>query len=243
MFRAYLDESGDPAGKTGAFAVAGTLSTIQKWLRFEPQWRSVLRSHGVSSGIFHMQECAAGTGEYKGWTTENRRILITALSDCLARHAKHAFSAAVVLEGWHQINREFKLAEFFGQPYSFCGRLAASCVKSWMRQHNLTAPVEYIFEDGMKGKGKGEFLNLVSKHDRFTPTFMPKELPGSQAADLIVWKNRRIAQDLVTRPFGMIADQVKSSLAPISRILRKYWVLDEQQLLEFCLRHHVPHAV
>ena len=240
MFTAYMDESGDPAGKTGAFAVAGSLSTIQKWLRFEGQWKLVLRTHGVASGIFHMQECAAGAGDYADWSSEDRRELITSLSECFARHAKHAFSVTVVMEAWGHIKHEFQLVKHFGQPYAFCGRNAVSCVRDWMKQHKITAPIRYVFEDGMKGKGKGDLVAHMSDHDGITPDFEPKRMPPLQAADLIAWKNRRIVHDLVTRPNRMTQDQIRASLAPVSRIPHSYSVLDEKELLAFCQRHRVP---
>lgn len=238
MFTAYLDESGDPGGRRGGFGVAGSLSTIQKWLRLDEQWRGILKHHGVD--VFHMQECAAGTGEYKGWSTDHRRSLIYDLSECMARHVKHAFAVTVVLEGWSRVNEEFRLAHWFGHPYAFCGRLAVQCVGSWMKSHKLSVPVDYVFEDGTKGKGKGELVDLISGRDGFTPRFKPKSWPPLQAADLIVWKNRRVVHDLLEHPYTMTAAQLKRSLAPVSRIPRKFWVLGEGELHDFCIRHNVP---
>jgi len=236
MFTAYFDESGNANDKNGTFAVAGGLSTNQKWLRLETQWKQILKHHGIK--VFHMQECAAGIGEYAGWSSDDRRQLITDLSECMARNLKHAFGVTVLLEGWNHINEEFQLAAIHGQPYAFCGRFAGVCVRSWMERKRYAASVSYVFEDG--AKGKGQLVDLMSQYDGVTPMFALKSLPGLQAADLIAWKNRRIVHDLVSRPYSMTASQLKGSLAPVSRIPRKYWVFDEMELLAFCRRHNVP---
>lgn len=236
MFTAYFDESGNASDPNGAFTVAGSISTIQKWLRFEVQWKSILKRHGVS--VFHMQPCAAGIGEYDGWSAEDRREFVAELSECLARNAKHAFAITVVLEGWNHVNKQFRLSATHGEPYAFCGRFAGLCVRSWMKRKRFTAPVRYVFEDG--AKGKGQLVDLMSDRDGVTPDFGPKNWPGLQAADLIAWKNRRLVRDLARRPYTMTGEQFKASLAPVSKIPRGYWVFDEGELLAFCKRHCVP---
>lgn len=236
MFTAYFDESGNATDKNGTFAVGGGLSTNQKWLRLETQWRQILKEHGIK--VFHMQECAAGTGEYKGWSSDDRRTLVADLSECIARNMKHAFGVTILLEGWSRVNEDFQLAEIHGHPYSFCGRFAGVCVRAWMKRRGYSAPVRYIFEDG--AKGKGQLIDHMSLYDGVTPGFDLKGQPGLQAADLVAWKIRRIVHHLVKYPYSMTAAQLKSSLLPVSRIPRKYWVFDERELLVFCKRHNVP---
>jgi hypothetical protein len=236
MFTAYFDESGNANDKNGTLTVAGGVSTIQKWLRLEAQWKDILKHHGVT--VFHMQECAAGTGEYEGWGSDRRRKLVSDLSECIARNVKHTFSVTVLLEGWDRINEEFRLVANHGQPYAFCGRFVALCARSWMKRKGYTTPIRYVFEDG--AKGKGQLVDLMSRHDGATPDFMAKSAPALQTADLIAWKTRRILRDLVNRPYTMTKEQLKASLAPISRVPTRYWVFDEKELLAFCGRHRVP---
>lgn len=236
MLTAYFDESGDQDNKQGSFTVAGSISTDQKWLRLDKQWNSILNHHRVS--LFHMNECARGTGAFEGWTSDRKRELIAELSDCLARHAKQAFAVTVLIECWSHINEEFQLNETFGHPYGFCGRFCVFMVRSWMKRKKVSAPVEYCFEDGTKHKG--ELIKLIEVHDHLTPQFKGKELPGLQAADLVAWKNRRVVHDIINRPDSMMGDNFLRSLAPVSKIPRRYHVFDEKELLAFCRRHSVP---
>ena len=236
MFAAYFDESGSPDERRGFLTVAGSVSSSQKWFRFKIQWNAIVKRHGVE--VFHMNECASGTGQYAGWTTDQKRNLITDLSECFARHAKEAFAVTVLMESWQNINQEFQLAEMFGPPYAFCGRFCVSIVRSWKERRRISAPVEYYFENG--AKHKGELINRLKKHDGIIAKFAGKESAQLQAADLIAWKNRRVVQDIINRPDSMMGDNLRRSLAPVSRVSRKFNVFDEKELLTFCRRHNVP---
>ncbi|PYT27342.1 MAG: hypothetical protein DMG58_20515 [Acidobacteria bacterium] len=103
MFAAYFDESGSPDERRGFLTVAGSVSSTQKWFRFKIQWNAIVKRHGVE--VFHMNECASGTGQYAGWTTDQKRNLITDLSECFARHAKEAFAVTVLMESWQSSPR------------------------------------------------------------------------------------------------------------------------------------------
>ncbi len=61
---AYFDASGKQE-RHSFVTVAGATSPIKKWIRFEGQWRQVLKEEGVSE--FHATDFAASEGEYKDW--------------------------------------------------------------------------------------------------------------------------------------------------------------------------------
>ena len=133
------------------------------------------------------------------------------------------------MESWQNINQEFQLAEMFGPPYAFCGRFCVSIVRSWKERRRISAPVEYYFENG--AKHKGELINRLKKHDGIIAKFAGKESAQLQAADLIAWKNRRVVHDIINRPDSMMGDNLRRSLAPVSRVpgnstclmKRNYW--------------------
>jgi hypothetical protein len=55
MYSAHFDESGTPDKFNRVLTVAGFVSTIQKWARYELQWLKILKDAGLPDGtIFHM---------------------------------------------------------------------------------------------------------------------------------------------------------------------------------------------
>jgi hypothetical protein len=235
MFTGYFDESGT-AQDPHALTVAGSVSTVTKWIRLAPQWEAILKRHGVS--VFHMNDCAAGRREYKGWDGAKRKVFIAELSECAARHIKHSFSVSVLLDDWRQVNQVFRFSDHFGNPYVVAGRACVAAVKSWRKRTCETAPIKFVFEDGAQGKGK--LLDIMSRHDGTSPIFEPKAEPGLQIADLIAWKNRRVVHDLLTDPNMLTKKQFDESLAPIRRVPFRHVVLDHERMENICRRNNVP---
>src|SRR5438034_9570936 len=75
MLRAYFDRSELP--KYGIAVVAGYLSHVDLWDRFEPDWRKILRLEGLE--FFHMADYVARQGPYKGWSDRRRLKVIKQL--------------------------------------------------------------------------------------------------------------------------------------------------------------------
>jgi hypothetical protein len=70
IFTAYLDESGTH-GDGEWVAVAGWLSTPERWAEFEREWLTALSDFGISR--FHMVEFAHRKGEFASWSEDERR--------------------------------------------------------------------------------------------------------------------------------------------------------------------------
>ena len=235
MFTAYFDESGtsrDPH----ALTVAGSISSVRKWLHFERKWREILARNGVT--VFHMAECARATGEYKGWSTERRKELIADLTGCMARYVKRGFSVTVHLGDWRAMDQRFELSEKLTSPYVYAGRLCVLAARRWIHDSKVEAEVRYVFEDGADDKGK--LLDVLSQRDNVKPIFESKEVPGLQLADLIAWKNRRIVHDLISRPFTMTEQEFLDSFAAIRTIPCDYSAVEEGTLTRACTRFRIP---
>ena len=87
------------------YTVAGYLSTIQEWKRFQKEWRRELGRAGVD--FFHMTTYEArikndegnllGVGKYKDWGNEKRVEVIKRLHRTIHRRVMVGVAASVVV--------------------------------------------------------------------------------------------------------------------------------------------------
>ncbi len=235
MFTAYFDESGTSKDST-ALTVAGAVSSNQKWRRLEKQWNEILANRVVK--IFHMKDCAAGRGEFSGWSSSDRRNFIYDLSECMGRHVKYAWSCNIVLDCWTLMNEEFTLREHLGTPYCLGAAMCIYAVEQWKTRSKISSAIEYIFESG--AEGRGGMVEWVQKNQGITPILKPKALAGLQVADLIAWKSRRLLHDMVSDPLSMTAADYNASVAPIRRVGSNYFVMETEKLTRMCTRMGIP---
>jgi hypothetical protein len=67
MYSAHFDESGTPDRNNRVLTVAGFVSSVKKWARFELEWPEVLKDAGLPAGtIFHTSVFARGSPPYEG---------------------------------------------------------------------------------------------------------------------------------------------------------------------------------
>jgi len=63
FYTSYFDESGGL--DHGFIAVCGWLASVERWQRFEKEWKLLLSFHDVP--YFHMKELAHFNGPYEKW--------------------------------------------------------------------------------------------------------------------------------------------------------------------------------
>jgi hypothetical protein len=80
---AYFDESGTHSG-SGVFAIAGYVAAQEDWIKFETDWKRVLRSAGIS--YFHMVEYENRCGPFATWGEEKRHEVLTDLLAVIKAH-------------------------------------------------------------------------------------------------------------------------------------------------------------
>jgi hypothetical protein len=152
MLTAYFDASGKD--RLPVLTVAGFISHVKKWDRFEGEWRRILTRYGVSE--MHMTDFASSRGQFCAWKgqTEKRRAFISELASCVKRNVNKGFSCSVVAADYRKVNREYRLSEEFGSPYELCGGSCLGGVLKWAlnKKINPTSVVVCI-EDGDDGKG------------------------------------------------------------------------------------------
>lgn len=208
MFTAYIDESGTHKNSQ-AIAVAGYVSTVDQWQRFEDEWKDILSVGDLS--FFHMADYEARQGPYKDWDNSKRRRILERLILTIRRRTYIAISAAVGMADY--------LAVFGGQavlsPYTFCAIDCINRVRKWADQYGHHEPIAYVFEAGA-GHNRDLILlrNVISRDElhrqrsRFDSfSIMNKRGIGAlQAADIHAYEAYKamigwiIPRDAAARP-------------------------------------------
>lgn len=222
MFSAHFDESGLPDSTHVVLTVAGCVSSVDKWARFEIAWKKILKDAGLpQETIFHMNKfarCIAPYDIFKGDPARKAK-LIAALVNCARRYVNKAFSCSVDLRDWERLNVRYCVSESLGYPYSFCGRTCVGQVMKWSKKNGKT-PVQFYFEKG--ALHQGQLDRIVKLNDGIDLSFKSKEsMTQFQIADLLAWKNHKIMTDAVRYdgpPDKDVLDSLSRSLDVIRSI-------------------------
>lgn len=114
MFSVYFDASGKPNNRV--VTVAGAVSTIKKWVRFESEWKAILTDAGVKT--FHATDFAASLGEFEGWKgkRERRSKFLHDLGEAIRRNVNKMFAISVEMSAWESVDQMYHLKETIGSP-------------------------------------------------------------------------------------------------------------------------------
>jgi Protein of unknown function (DUF3800) len=241
MFTAYFDASGTP--QETALTMAGYVADEQKWVKFENCWQEILGRENIKS--FHMTDFVSCHGEFEGWkerpAIKNR--FLTDLQECARKFTNKRFSASVVISDYNAINDKFRLEEFFGRPYSFCGISCVEHVRKWATARRRVRELMFAFEDGDKDQGNIKTICSKRFRPRITAVFLPKDkcLPF-QAADLAAWKTRYPIREAVGDKDYTVADleRLLSSTREYLRPPHSGGVFDFNSLLKICRDYKIP---
>jgi hypothetical protein len=244
LFSAYFDESGTPDDPHRVLTVAGCVSSIEKWKRFEFAWSRLIQEAKLPDGtIFHMNRFARNLPPYENFKGEPKQkaALISSLVQCVKRHIHKAFSVTVILKDWERINRRYQFAVSLGYPYPFCGRICVAEVAKWAKKTG-NSPVEFFFESG--ARDWGQLKTLLKVNDDIEAMDRSKdEMIQFQAADLLAWKNRKVMTEVVKYsgpPDRDVYDSINRSLAEIRSIPHKYGVHNYESMEALVEKARIP---
>ena len=154
FFTAYFDASGHPDNPVHrVMTVAGFVSTVKKWQRFDGEWSTILKREGIT--IFRMTDFVSNAGEFAvGWkgATDRRRLFISDLAGCLVKNVNKSFRATLVLDDYNKVNRELAIEETLGKPYALCSMMCVFILRQWAKRKHVEKQLLYYFEDGDKDK-------------------------------------------------------------------------------------------
>jgi hypothetical protein len=195
FYTAYFDASGQREG-FAILTVAGAVSPIKKWIRFEKQWTEVLNGEGVTE--FHATDFAASKGEYKEWKGDKgrRSAFLKRLIRIIKDNTNKLFSVSVELDGWRKVDSEYLLTEAFVSPYAMAGFSVIGQTVKWARRKRVKIP-EFVFEEGDDG---WEGLLRLCAWEKVTPIRLPKaKAIPCQVGDMLAWKSRITATNSIRR--------------------------------------------
>ena len=188
MYTAYFDESGSP-DDAPAVVVAGFVALDESWVKFDPEWRAVLREYRVSS--LHMKEYAHSRREFASWKGDEkkRKKFLETLISVMKRYTLRSFAQGVIMADYRTIDQASgHLLEFLGEAYSLCARTCVKDVNSWAtRRRYNRCRIKTVFEDGAVPKGK--FIERMKADKQPAPIFEKKNACAPfQAADLLAYE-------------------------------------------------------
>lgn len=135
VFSAYFDASGTKDSRI--LTVAGFVSRVSKWNKFDEQWGKILRREHVTS--MHMTDFASSKGEFTEWKgqTEKRQRFVADLVECIRKNTNKGFASSLILPDYREINANFQFDEYVGHPFTLCTRNCLAALKTWARRKNI----------------------------------------------------------------------------------------------------------
>jgi hypothetical protein len=171
VFTTAFDASGHEEDQL-CLVVAGFVSSDKDWAAFDGEWTARLARDGIQ--YFRMAEFSHSVGQFDSWKgqEERRQNLLRDLLEIISRNVYRKFGNAVVNSTFkgrlgHDVKEKFLL-----NAYSLAGRTCVADVSEWAKQERIKSPIQHIFEDGDKGKGK--LVERMTRDGYPTPDFRRK---------------------------------------------------------------------
>jgi hypothetical protein len=210
MFTAYFDASGHP-DMPNPMWVCGLVSTVDKWLKFEEKWKSLLAYFDIENP-FHMTDFMAGEKQYKSWAhdkTTRDEFQLKAIK-LINKYTLKDVALGTNVPDFYRFHREYVIppnspGELLSKPFAYCAMGAFLEVQAWAfnyatkkqkRPEQIFRETEYVYD--RKDKHRGQFATALRK------TFGRDPIPRSkveavplQAADMLAWRLANAAKEMV----------------------------------------------
>jgi hypothetical protein len=242
-FSAYFDASGG-SGQV-ATVVAGYLTSVEAWERFDCDWRLVLAHDNVP--YFHMREFAHFRGPFKDWRGQDgrRANFLARLVGVCKDHLHCRFSTIVLANDFSEVDQEYPLSEVLDSPYTLAARTCAGKVREWMKANQYNEPVEHIFENGDVDFDLGMFKKRFQSDGFSIPIFKPKKdekdiwVTPFQAADFAAWEFLKAINKAEAGLVNSLGD-LRKSLLNLSTIPAADGTYGKEELIRMCQRIGLP---
>jgi hypothetical protein len=213
--------------------MAGMLSTVTRWDRFQEEWPVFLKRHGVS--ILHMTDFVSSKGEFREWAgKENsvrRKRFIEKAVACVKKHAKRGFVSTLPLADFDEANAKYCVEENMGAPLTICGMGIIRQVALWALDHRVNPKqIIYFMEDG--DEDKKNFIAKARSYDLNVQPLTRKECCVFQASDMAAWKFNNSMRNAINKRGGFA--EIDGSLEPMRPIFHDDKAVDRRIFLEHC---------
>lgn len=169
VFTVYLDES---YGPVDAYSVAGYVGTVEEWIKFERDWKGMLKTEQVD--YLHKRELEHCEGQFKKWKTlskeeqaANKLRVNKQASGIIRRRASAGFGFSVIKSEWDRVDKGM-WASWYGENFYAAGALNCmrTIVSKWAVEFNHEEPIRYIFERGAEGAHEVDrMLRIFDRYD------------------------------------------------------------------------------
>ena len=202
ILTAYYDESGTHDGSP-VTVLAGFVGSTGDWIKFECEWRKVLKKHGVThiraKQLWHRQ------GPYKGWTTQRAWLLWADLLYVLQENKKIIASKTILKEEDYAIfywSDGPAPKERLDTRYALCFRSLMHFHPVFHRDRYVAGSANIVLEAGHRNWNDAVRVFSELKNDKEIPwrenmgsvSFISKQdSPALQAADMLAYWSYRSA--------------------------------------------------
>lgn len=205
MLVAYMDESGH-SGDSRIVAMGGVVGSHVHMEALADSWRKLRERHNLN--VFHMSELESYSGEFIGWSKDQREALLADVFSTIKDLWIMPFGSAVVIEGYQKLPA-LNLA--FCDPWFICFQLCVSEVaKSQMWHRDDPTPKDKIavFHDRQmeyQGRAVSAFHYLKDStsfgHRLGTITSGSMgDVIQLQLADLVAFEIRKMVENAIYYP-------------------------------------------
>jgi hypothetical protein len=242
VFTAYFDASGKESSRV--MAVAGFVSRIPKWDRFEKAWKDLLPP---TVSMFHMTDFVTSRKGWESWKGQSQRRakLVEDLVSCIKLHTNKGFAGSVQMSEYNLVDQEFQLREYLGSAYSFLGLGELGRLKNWADKKDITIDkILCVFEDGDDAQGD---LIKRARADGFNAVPQSKKnVRAFDACDLGAWKAKTAVDDGWERKLHLsdpkAADRIIKATLQIGTAFRgqEPGMYSAEAIRRACIAHGVP---
>ena len=204
IWTAYLDESGTH-DDSPIMLMGGFLGNTEQWERFNDEWRSLLKTSGVS--YCHGTELVHGKKQFKDWPFPKRKAFQDEANRIMLGHLELSVTAVIRKDDYDAIYKatpnpsKLRKDTKFGVLFRGClWAVLGAVTEDLERAKQFT--VNFVLEDGAKNSADALRLFDLAKSNTLpewshllgTIKLETKQSPGLQAADLLVYASSRIEQ-------------------------------------------------
>ena len=189
---------------------------------------------------FHMKEYTGFSGPFRKWKggqwEGTRGNFMRDAAAIVQSTVERGFISLVPHESFGEIDRRYKLRNFFPSEYALVGRACVAGANQWWRRtHTAPREMKYVFEDG--GPDKGGLIQSMTAFPPYlpAPAFEPSQdfkpdrkwpqgrvgVIQLQAADYLAYEIRKLLMDV---------DIIKAGEREIRKVL-SFWLFAGHPLI------------
>jgi hypothetical protein len=223
-FTAHFDASGNSDRRV--VTVAGFVSRLGKWEKFQMEWVSILKTANSRVSMFHMTDFVTSVKGWEEWKTgksADRAKLISDLTACIQRHTNKGFACTIQVANWKRANLEYKIDEELGNPYGVAAIGCLGGLKQWAARKKIDfRDIVVLFEDG--DRGQGDMIARVRTEGFNAIPQSKAQIRAFDACDLAAWKAKTLIDDTYERMLWQAnpeySDRIMASLGQLAKIVQ-----------------------